>query len=279
MKIHARKIGILGCIGGVVLLWMGCAGATRGEPKATPCTSGFYDRVACLDIPGGKSTYGHACDPWASSRITGTPDAGEPDWLCGGYLCLSGRCSSCRSNDDCKAFFGAGQCSIVTGPNTMPGAVCWPVAQVIAEYESVRTDPRDVCVANPADAPAEPRLAAGLGCARDCDCWSSFCDRGVCADSSASVDSPAGNYGRGPCKGGSHFEMAIHPDFCGGYVCIEQRCRSCQSDADCRDGSFAPRCLSFPGLPGKQCEDTDEFHLRPGAPRPLPRHKIDPSYE
>jgi hypothetical protein len=278
------KVGLLSCLGLVVLLWVGCAGATVGKrdehriecPKDADCPpSLLWDRGSCVEWAGGKTSYGWAC---TSSPSAGTPGAGKPDLQCGGYLCLNGLCRSCQSNADCKAYFGAGQCSIVTGQNTLPGAVCWPMAAVVAEYASERTDPRDICVADPADAPGEKRLPRGLACARDCDCISSFCDHGICADSPIPG---AGNYGRGPCKPGTPPGLApgmstILPEFCGGYVCVDQRCRSCQSDAECQERSSECRCLSVHGLPGKQCGDPNE-HLRDaGAPRPRCKNEEEP---
>jgi hypothetical protein len=264
-------------------LWASCAGAPAGKRdpyrlvcvKDRDCQAGFCDRGTCVELTGGKTSYGWACN---SSPLAGSPDAGQPDSQCGGYLCVGGQCRSCTSNADCAAYFGAGQCSIVTGPNTLPGAVCWPMAAVIADYASGRTDLRDVCVKDPADAPGEKRFGRGVACVRDCDCLSSFCDRGTCADS---ADLGAGNYGRGPCKPTTPsglvpgLRSSIEPDFCGGYVCVEQRCRSCQSDAECREGSSESRCLSFRGSPGKQCEDPNELSHHPDAPQPRRKHEPD----
>ena len=126
-------------------------------------------------------------------------------------------------------------------------------------------------------APCMP-VKAGGGCFRDADCESAFCDRGTCAEPGLTV----WNYG-GACEPGH----APHPledrrfpangDVCAGYICIDRRCRSCLSDAECQAGSSDYTCLNYAELPGfMRCGDPNELLRNPGAPRPGPVHYIDP---
>jgi hypothetical protein len=93
---------------------------------------------------------------------------------------------------------------------------------------------------------------AGLGdrCLEDTECQSNFCDRHRCA-------TPEGVYGRacipaprtpeGPRDGKLHT--------CGAYLCVQQRCQSCESDAECQSELGAPRCYLAPDSPGARCGD------------------------
>jgi hypothetical protein len=105
--------------------------------------------------------------------------------------------------------------------------------------------------ASDARAPDHANLTATVKTCRanqDADCPGGFCDRGVC-------QVPTGVYGRvctpaprtreGPRDGKLHA--------CGAYLCIDGRCRSCQSDAECRSELGAPRCYKAPGEPGSRC--------------------------
>jgi hypothetical protein len=176
---------------------------------------------------------------------------------------------SCESNADCKAYLGSGECVHVTGPYMRPGAVCWPMGANPWEIDNVPNSTL-VCAKNPADAPRQKRVAAGEACLRDCDCLSAFCDRGTCADS---ADLGAWNYGKGPCEPApphtpiDNILTSLMGDICAGYVCIERRCRSCQSDAECEDGSDEYKCLSLYGLPGKRCGRPNEAELGPARNR------------
>lgn len=115
--------------------------------------------------------------------------------------------------------------------------------------------------------PAFPKEAAGdvtvspekRSCTTDPECAPDFCDRGVCA-------SPGkGFYGRDKCEPdrpplplpppppGMRWGPKAgftEPD-CGGYHCIDGRCRSCKSDAECGGGDFV--CKSVPDFPGRRC--------------------------
>jgi hypothetical protein len=93
-------------------------------------------------------------------------------------------------------------------------------------------------------------------CTRDADCRSGFCDRGLCLR----LFGPVGGYGA-QCeplpppeerpKRPPGWIMKWGPeDECGNYLCIDRRCRSCQSDAECDERST---CNTVKGFPGKLC--------------------------
>ena len=90
--------------------------------------------------------------------------------------------------------------------------------------------------------------AAGAACATDAQCASHFCDAGRCA-------LPRGDYGRA-CTGAPRDADGLRDgklNVCGAYVCIDARCRSCASDAQCRDEYGAPACVVADGRPGRRC--------------------------
>jgi hypothetical protein len=96
---------------------------------------------------------------------------------------------------------------------------------------------------------SQKRIATGGACARDIDCRSGFCDRDVCKDAfERSVvgeecvqEPPAAN---GEVKW-------PHRD-CNRLLCLDGRCRSCISDAECQSyfggGKCTPMNTSHPKL-------------------------------
>ena len=47
---------------------------------------------------------------------------------------------------------------------------------------------------------------------------------------------------------------AMHAiETCGAYLCIEERCRSCTSDAQCEAELDAPHCKASADRPGLRC--------------------------
>jgi hypothetical protein len=206
---RAGKIGGLGLVGGVVLMWIGCARAPSGMvgshrpacAKDTDCPSRFCDRGNCLSLsaePGDG--YGVECEPrpFPDRAKAGKYSHAE----CVGYVCVDGRCRACESNADCEDHFGSGKCVDIVGAHTQTGGVCWPMAALRPTSEP---EPENIpgsiefCAHDPAEAPDEKRLARGSACRRDCDCLSALCDRGLCADR---ADLGAWNYGKGPCVPG-----------------------------------------------------------------------------
>jgi hypothetical protein len=100
--------------------------------------------------------------------------------------------------------------------------------------------------------PAEPAKtnAAERGCKADQDCPSGFCDRGVC-------QAPSGIYGR-PCQAAPRGPDGLRDSMlsvCGAYLCVDGRCRSCSSDAECRSEVGSPKCYKLEGEPGMRCGD------------------------
>src|SRR5262249_40770985 len=115
----------------------------------------------------------------------------------------------------------------------------------------------------PAPQTCPNQISAHRTCVNDSDCRSGLCDRGTCGDPYGK-----GNYGRECISGpsgprdeyevGSPFRDIRVPPFgqnrCSGFLCIDGRCRSCQSDAECQwEGSGGPKCLHYQGWPGKRC--------------------------
>jgi hypothetical protein len=122
--------------------------------------------------------------------------------------------------------------------------------------------PKPVAVDLP-DVPEDKRVSAGKACVQDSDCRSGLCDRGICGDPYW-----RGNYGRecvpGPSPPTDKAEISLVPytvhitpfgrNLCTGFLCLEGRCRSCQSDAECQwEGSGGPQCLHYWDWPGKRC--------------------------
>jgi hypothetical protein len=93
------------------------------------------------------------------------------------------------------------------------------------------------------------RAAAGeKSCRADGVCTGGFCDRGVC-------EIPVGVYGRA-CKPAPHTPEGPRDgklNECGPYLCIDGRCRSCESDKQCRSELGSPRCYKLEGEPGLRC--------------------------
>jgi hypothetical protein len=136
-----------------------------------------------------------------------------------------------------------------------------------------------------AGAPEEARVARGEACARDEGSRSGFCDRGRCGEVGES-----GNYGREcvalllapepPLREGIVSERTADgllsvpgpkvgwrpEDTCGGYLCLDERCRSCQSDSECQGWLSGPRCASADGSPGKRCGGVVDAELPDAAP-------------
>jgi hypothetical protein len=147
-----------------------------------------------------------------------------------------------------------------------------------AEPPPPQVCPKPVAVDLP-DVPEDKRVSAGEACVQDSDCRSGFCDRGRCGDVYW-----RGNYGR-ECVPGpspptdkdeiSAYDYKVHVtpfgrNLCTGFLCLEGRCRSCESDAECQwKGSGGPQCLHYSDWPGKRCGTPGEA---------APRNVIDPRY-
>jgi len=85
-------------------------------------------------------------------------------------------------------------------------------------------------------------------CHADSACGTGFCDRGVCR-------AVAGVYGR-TCKAAPRGPDGLRDgklSVCGAYLCIDGRCRSCQSDGECKSEVGSPKCYKLEGEPGMRC--------------------------
>jgi hypothetical protein len=116
-------------------------------------------------------------------------------------------------------------------------------------------------------------------CVKDEDCRSGFCDRGTCGDR-------VGLRGYGlQCKPDPPYQPKPPPpppppgEFygagqagipaCMGYLCLEGRCRSCDSDAECKYWYGSGDCGVFSDNdPGKSCGRI--FDMGPPGPPPQP---------
>ena len=113
-----------------------------------------------------------------------------------------------------------------------------------------------------ASIPGDKRLEPDQACSRDVECRLGFCDRGICVALYGK-----GGYG-GACEPlppreprkpqppppSGEIRMRTGPeDTCGGYICIDRRCRSCQSDSECQSQLSDMVCGIFYDSPGKIC--------------------------
>lgn len=107
----------------------------------------------------------------------------------------------------------------------------------------------------------------GLECTADRYCKSGLCDRGVCTSIGGMLN---GGHGE-PCESLPPFEQR-KPKYdhrrdtqCGGYLCLDGRCRSCTSDSECIYWEGGGTCEHVPGLPGKSCGNYKP--LNPNEPK------------
>jgi len=294
---RAHVAGVLLLFGGIIPLWVGCTGerapqapqAPEAPPSCPPpfltnekrlprlatcvrdadCQVGFCDRGVCPFFRG-YANYGEACEvPYHSSETPHRP--GESEHPCGAYLCIDRRCRSCQSDREC------GERSTCTHRRGWPGRSCTtdlsedPDVLVPSKVVPPQVVSPQVCPKveiNRPDLPEEQRLTFGAACFQDSDCRSGLCDRGTCGDLYVK-----GNYGRecvpGPSPPPDKPKMGRHPpplgeNLCTGYLCIDGRCRSCTSDAECQwEGSAGPKCLHYQGWYGKRCGTPGVANLAP----------------
>jgi hypothetical protein len=117
-------------------------------------------------------------------------------------------------------------------------------------------------------------------CVWDDECTApDFCDRGVCATPGKAL------YGRDECEPdpppppkrpppppGMRWGAPSDASDCGSYRCIDGRCRSCKTDAECGEGLA---CKSWTDMPGKSCgrPGPELSHVpssSPQTPPPMP---------
>lgn len=83
------------------------------------CPSGFCDRDACAEA--GEPSLGRACQALPIDPETGAPD-GRFD-VCGGLLCIDGRCRSCSNDEECRGRSNSSDLSCQAVPD-WPGLRC-----------------------------------------------------------------------------------------------------------------------------------------------------------
>jgi hypothetical protein len=90
-------------------------------------------------------------------------------------------------------------------------------------------------------------LDNGIACRADDHCKSGLCDRGVCTDIE-------GGHGES-CEQLPPMKQRVSrlEDPCGAYICLDGRCRSCTSDAECVYWKGGGTCDYVPGAGGKRC--------------------------
>jgi hypothetical protein len=152
-----------------------------------------------------------------------------------------GGCSADRSDNAPGSMLPRPGGAILVAPDGL-GAQGAPCAREAECHSGVCW--RGFCAESaPATNGGGPGVTGGT-CAQDADCKSGFCDLGQCAELFGPL-----HYG---------FECSPEPPRappgrCGPYLCLEGRCRSCQSDAQCQELRGAPTCAVFEDRPGKQC--------------------------
>ena len=120
-------------------------------------------------------------------------------------------------------------------------------------------------------------LPIRTACKADDQCESGLCDRDMCMGIGGLRN---GNFGRA-CEPLEPFAQRTHrpEDECGGYICLDGRCRSCVSDAECMYWKGLGRCEHEIGVPGSSCGGNN-FPLSPNSPyRNPPALPPDPPLE
>jgi len=217
------------------------------------CGDGFCDRGRCAPI--WEDRYGQKCD------------AACP---CAPFLCLEGRCRSCLHHTDCgrnvcgldriplNFVHGCGSLGpreerLPPEPVRPPPPTTRPPPQVMrpspSEVYEQRTGRKlsreDKSTLDACPARAWPRNVPKRTCTKDSQCDGGFCDRGRCA----AIWTCGVEYGNS-CEKQEH---------CGDLLCIDGRCRSCVSEAECdwkrgRAGESKVTCRASSSVAGaREC--------------------------
>jgi hypothetical protein len=227
----------------------------ESDPARAPCSSTtdcrggeFCDRGLCGKLDTAES-FGHGY----GAQCVGEefyPDDVQPGGSqalhCRSYLCVDGHCSSCLSDEECRA----GERCISAEPHPRyPDA---PAEFVGKRCEADDHQPRAPCgtTDNPnpcvSSKPEQPEPLLASNAASECraigDCsgdW--FCDRGRCAP--VLVDPAGHGYG-------AQFVRREPPstrDTCLGFISVARVCSSCLADSECFPE--APYCARVPHHP------------------------------
>lgn len=118
------------------------------------------------------------------------------------------------------------------------------LSEIYEQYTGMELSPRDKAILDDCPDRAWSNHVPKGKCSADDQCGDGFCDRGHCA----SFWTCRSIFGR-PCKSDKH---------CGeSYLCIEGRCRSCSSNAECKDepDNQNPTCDPERSIPGaRSCQ-------------------------
>lgn len=103
-----------------------------------------------------------------------------------------------------------------------------------------------------------PLEELGAACNSDDRCSSGFCDLGRCAEPASSIPTFANecsNPGPGLNSGPIGFSGRENGKFghCAGFLCIDDRCRSCTSARQCYEALGYPSCYGGSEWSGKRC--------------------------
>lgn len=165
--------------------------------------------------------------------------------------------ASCSSVDEAP---GGGRVEhpVAQPPSTNSAA---PPPLNSAEPE-VQLSPLDQAIAN--DHPSRPwsKNVPKRACTQDEQCGDGFCDRGRCA----AIWSGSMSFGQ-RCGGDIG---------CGGYLCLEDRCRSCVADDECKEkiGIQDPKCKADPFVSGAhECSGLIPSIVGSSVGSPLPAPK------
>lgn len=98
----------------------------------------------------------------------------------------------------------------------------------------------------------KPPTSDAGSCVVDRDCATGFCNRGECVG--PIEGSPLGldcTVPRDPYTGEPQYRFSA----CQAYLCLDGKCRSCQSDSECnaRGGDVEVSCRATEGRPGRAC--------------------------
>lgn len=143
---------------------------------------------------------------------------------------------------------------------TSPPPLSIAPSSSVANESSVERElsPADKAIAQ--DYPPRPwsKNVPERACTKDQECGDGFCDRGRCAAIWTSA--------------GLHGQRCTSSARCVSYLCLDGRCRSCVSDAECIDGpdNQDPLCIPKPFVPGSHgCVGVVPSREGDAAPSPV----------
>jgi hypothetical protein len=255
---RSRAFSTVFCAAGLVMLFQGCSGESqqgRLPPGSVLGASPVY--------PAIPMTVGAPCNA---------------DQQCPTKFCHDRRCAipgtgvalngaECSADGQCRSgFCNRGICDVPGATRAPNGAMCGEDSHCQSGFCD---DGR--CAVLRGDL-----VPHGKACSADTQCQSGFCDRGACGRRVSWR-----SYG-GPCvpaPPGTAIREIPDEAYCIGYLCMDGRCRSCQSDSECTRWQPEPgvppskeplTCTKFNDWPGKQCGRVIPGQLCPNGKPPVP---------